>query len=131
MSNKSIFYPVILKQEEKDVFVTIPDIEGGFTQGSDYQDAINMAQDAMGNLLEDLKDSDYPSPSEPDSIKLESDERLVYVPIDMNEFRKKHPKTVRTNVTIPADLKAKAKAKDINISKLLTEAIRSVVEQTK
>lgn len=123
---KTVYYPVIFKQETNDVFVTIPDLEGGYTQGNDFEDAIKMAQDAIGNLLENLSETDYPKPSLPNQFKLAQDESLVYVPINMDEFRRKY-KTVRTNVTIPADLKEKAKSENINISKVLTEALREVV----
>ncbi|USS86890.1 type II toxin-antitoxin system HicB family antitoxin [Fructilactobacillus cliffordii] len=128
MAEKILVYPVILKQEAHDVFVTIPDIDGGYTQGDNVEDAIRMAQDAMGNLLEDVDGKDYPQASNPNDLNLQDDENLVYVAINIDDFKRRYSKTVRTNVTIPKALKEKAKREHINLSRVLTDALYEVVK---
>lgn len=121
--NDKVLYPVILEDEGKDVFVKIPDIEGGFTQGKDVFDAVEMAKDAIGNLLEDMKQKEYPKPSDLDDIDIDDNQKVVYVDVDMGEFRRKNPRIVRRNVTIPEYLNVMAKNKKINVSKVLSDAL--------
>lgn len=123
--SEKVLYPVILEPEEKDVFVQVPDIQGGFTQGKDVFDAIEMAKDVIGNLLEDINPENYPKASDPKDIKLEDGQQLVYVDVDMREFKRKYPRTVRRNVTIPEYLNVMAKNKKINVSKFLSDALET------
>ena len=51
----AIFYPAIFHPEETGYSVEIPDIEGCFTQGDTMDEAVRMAQDAIGLMLEDCK----------------------------------------------------------------------------
>ena len=44
----AIFYPAIFHPEESGYSVEIPDIEGCFTQGDTMDEAVRMAQDAIG-----------------------------------------------------------------------------------
>ena len=44
----AIFYPAIFHPEETGYSVEIPDIEGRFTQGDTMDEAVRMAQDAIG-----------------------------------------------------------------------------------
>lgn len=58
------YYPAVFeKAVEGGYVVVIPDIDGCFTQGSDLEDAMWMAQDAIGCCPEDLEEKDYPVPS--------------------------------------------------------------------
>ncbi|TPR16666.1 type II toxin-antitoxin system HicB family antitoxin [Apilactobacillus timberlakei] len=123
--NEKVLYPVILEPEENDVFVQVPDIKGGYTQGKDTFDAIEMAKDVIGNLLEDISPENYPKASDPKNIKLEKGQQLVYVDVDMREFKRKYPRTVRRNVTIPEYLNVMAKNNKINVSKVLSEALEN------
>ena len=57
----AIFYPAIFHPEEVGYSVIIPDIEGCFTQGETMDEAVTMAQDAIGLMLEDQKVCPNPS----------------------------------------------------------------------
>ena len=48
----AIFYPAIFHPEETGYSVEIPDIEGCFTQGDTMDEAVRMAQDAIGLMLD-------------------------------------------------------------------------------
>ena len=62
----AIFYPAIFHPEETGYSVEIPDIEGCFTQGDTMDEAVRMAQDAIGLMLEDCKVC--PEPSVPSAL---------------------------------------------------------------
>ncbi|MGR3742130.1 type II toxin-antitoxin system HicB family antitoxin [Companilactobacillus sp. DQM5] len=122
-----VMYPVILRKDDDGyIFVRIPDIDGGFTQGENEIDAIKMAEDVIGNLLEN--ETKYPEPSNIEDIELEDGEKLVYVTTDMTIFRQMYSKKVRRNVTIPEYLNEIAKKQKINVSSVLTDALKEKIE---
>lgn len=125
MKKDVVVYPAVFKQDESDVLVRVPDINaelgGVLTQGANQADAVVMAEDAIGIMLEDMLV--YPTPSLPTQITLSADEYLVYISVDMLAYKRMHTKYVRRNITLPEWLNKQAKAADINVSKIATEAI--------
>ena len=75
------YYPAVFerKKNSKGFVITIPDIHGCHTQGDDMEECMWMAHEAIGCMLEDVEEKDYPQPSkikdidlggyEPDSFK--------------------------------------------------------------
>lgn len=122
----TVVYPVILHPEEVGYAVEIPDIKGGWTQGEDLKDALVMAQDLIGLALEDV--TDYPKASVLENIDTKDNEIKTIVSVDMDEYRRKNPKTVRKNVSVPEYLVKLGKERNINFSAVLTEALRSKLE---
>ncbi|GEP20276.1 type II toxin-antitoxin system HicB family antitoxin [Pediococcus argentinicus] len=117
-----VVYPIVMTKDEDDyIFVKVPDLEGGYTQGNDEIDAIKMAEDLIGNLLEE--ETVYPRPSELTQSDVINDEKVVYVSVDLTKFRNMYTKKVRRNVTIPEYLNNMAKKQKINVSQLLTETL--------
>lgn len=117
-----VVYPVIFSKDDNYTFVRIPDIDGGLTQGNDLIDAVKMAADAIGILLEDKVE--YPTPTAIDELQLEKGETAALIPVDLAAYRRKHSKTVRKSVTIPDYLDRIAKEQKINVSGVLTEALK-------
>lgn len=66
MKNKRV-YPVILTPADNIILVEVPDMEI-LTEGKDYQDAIEMARDAIGLVCINLQDENKPIPK-PTTIK--------------------------------------------------------------
>ena len=66
------FYPAIFepKKNSDGFVVTIPDIKGCFTQGDNIEDCMFMAQEAIGCMLENVDEKNYPVPRNILSIKL-------------------------------------------------------------
>lgn len=122
MTNSTVVYPVVLKPDGDYIFVRVPNLEGGYTQGNNEIDAVKMAQDLIGNLLEDK--SEYPKPSDSQDIKLADDEKLVFVSVDLESFRKKYSRTVRRNITVPEYLSDMANEKGLNVSQVATKALK-------
>lgn len=128
-------YPVIFTpvNDEKDtVLIEVPDL-GILTEGYGMADAVNMARDAIGLkgiYFEDEK-RDIPEPSRMQDINIldgtfaEDGEGCVsLVDIDFTEYRRKvDNKTVRRNVTLPNWLNQEADKANINVSRVLQEAL--------
>ena len=117
-----VFYPAVFHPEETGYSVTVPDIEGCFTQGDTMSEAVAMAQDAIGLMLEDYKV--YPTPSSPAGIPLEAGEFVAMVPFDEAAY-KKQQKPVKKTLSIPAWLNDAAEEAHVNFSGVLQEALKA------
>ena len=118
----AIFYPAIFHPEEVGYSVIIPDIEGCFTQGETMDEAVTMAQDAIGLMLEDQKVC--PKPSLPSALTVDPGDFEAMVPFDMAEYKKKF-KPVKKTLSIPGWLNDAAEAAHINFSGVLQEGLKS------
>lgn len=118
----AVFYPAIFHPEELGYSVTIPDIDGCFTQGDTMEEAILMAQDAIGLMLEDQPE--FPTPSIPSAFRLEEGDFVAMVPFDMEAYQKKF-KPVKKTLSIPGWLNDAAEAAHINFSGVLQDALKT------
>lgn len=118
----AIFYPAIFHPEEVGYSVIIPDIEGCFTQGETMDEAVTMAQDAIGLMLEDQKVCS--KPSLPSALTVDPGDFVAMVPFDMAEYKKKF-KPVKKTLSIPGWLNDAAEAAHINFSGVLQEGLKS------
>lgn len=127
MKNNILIYPVILHAEDKGYSVEIPDIDNGtWTQGESLGDALFKAQDVVGMMLEDKKN--YPKPTKLEDIEVHNYDVKTLIYIDMEEYRRNNPKTVRKNVTVPEYLVTLGKQQNINFSAVLTEALKNKLD---
>lgn len=125
-------YPVIITKEKDGYFVSIPDFDIA-TQGISVIDSIAMARDAIGLMGIDMEDDGKELPK-PNSAKFKSDKDdiVTLVDVDFTEYRKKvDNKAVKKNCTIPYWLNVEAEKAGINFSKVLQEALQSVLKITK
>ena len=79
----TIFYPAIFHPEETGYSVSVPDIEGCFTQGEDMEEAVSMAKEAVDLMLEDK--SELPKPSSVETVQLQREDIMVKVPFNPAE----------------------------------------------
>ncbi|MQS76263.1 type II toxin-antitoxin system HicB family antitoxin [Companilactobacillus halodurans] len=127
-NKNTLVYPVILHPEDSGYSVEIPDIDHGtWTQGENMKDALMMAQDAVGLMLED--ETDYPKATPLEDIVIKKDEIKTIVYLNLEEYRRNNPKTVRKNVTVPEYLVVLGKKKNINFSAVLTEALKNKLDE--
>lgn len=118
------FYPVILESEEVGYSVYVPDIKGCATQGENMEDVLEMVQDAIGLMLEDVEEKDFPTPSKPEDIKLTGKQFVIMVPFDSLAYEQKYnTKPVKKTLSIPAWLNSLAEENHINFSHLLKTAL--------
>ncbi len=121
--SKLLVYPVVLHPEDTGYTVEVPDITGGFTQGEDLTNALEMASDMIGLMLEDT--TNYPKPSKLESIHVADNDIKTIVAIDMDDYRRNNPKTIRKTVTVPEYLVKMGKEKNLNFSAVLTKALKA------
>ncbi len=125
-------YPTIFTQTESEVLVEVPDMKI-FTEGKNKLDAIEMARDAIGLkgiTLEDME-LEIPKASELENIELSSGtfvengfSYISLVDVDFEEYRRRiDNKAVRRNVTLPNWLNREAEKANINVSRVLQEAL--------
>ena len=122
MEKQTVIYPAVFAKDGKYILVKIPDVPGAVTQGEDLVDAVKMAEDAIGILLEDK--TDYPIATDLKDIHVKKDETVALIPVDLAAYRRKHSKTIRKSVTIPDYLDRIAKEQKVNVSGVLTEALK-------
>ena len=116
----AVFYPAVFHPEETGYSVTVPDIEGCFTQGDTMDEAVRMAQDAIGLMLEEC--AVCPTPSVPSSLPVEAGDFVVMVPFDMAAYQKQF-RPVKKTLSVPAWLNDAAEAAHINFSGVLQDAL--------
>lgn len=123
-------YPVVFTpMEEGGYLAFVPDLDIN-TSGKDLADAIYMARDAislwgiceqdMGRIVPEPS-SETPPHGEHDVVSL--------VDVDFSAYRKAQDmRAVRKNVTIPSYLDAFARKRNINFSKVLTDALTDLYQ---
>lgn len=135
-------YPTFIKKSKKYYLAYVPDMDL-YTQGKDFCDAIDMARDAISLNALSLEDSKQKLPKPSNSqkaielAKKDADNdldfssgELTFVDIDTDSYRNKIRNTsVRKNCTIPRWLNEKAEAQGINFSRVLQDALISILGQ--
>ena len=125
-------YPVFFTKTNDCVLVEVPDL-GILTEGTDMNDAIDMARDAIELKCVSMEDANEDIPDASDFSMLntangtfanEGVTVISFVDIDSSEYRKKiDTKTVRRNVALPSWLNYEADKAGINVSRILQEAL--------
>lgn len=121
---KILLYPVIFHPEEVGYSVSVPDVEGCYTQGNTMEEAVEMVQEAIGLMLEDM--DNFPAPSNAAHIQTEGEDFVVVIPFNREEYQRKHSnKAVKKTLSLPQWLNEEAEAAHINFSGVLQEALKA------
>lgn len=128
MDKKLTVYPAIFTHyfdNGEYYLVQFIDFEGCLTEAKDLNEAFYMAQDALGLYLDDF--TKLPAPTTDFSkFKLEENQFISYVNIDLDEYRKKYNnKAIKKTLTIPCWLNTLAEKENINFSQVLQEALKA------
>ena len=99
------------------------DLDGCFSDGDTLSEAMENAKEAMGLFLENL--DEYPEcTTNIKDIKLEDNQIISFVTINLDEHRKKYEnKSIKKTLSIPAWLNTIAEKEGINFSQLLQKAL--------
>ena len=119
-------YPAIFEPAKEGGFtVSIPDIEGCFTEGESLAEAMAMAQDAIAMMMVYYEDNDLTSPKASSIKDIESTGGVVsYVLADTDQWRRTFDnKAVKKTLSIPSWLNTKALKARLNFSQVLQEAL--------
>ena len=129
-----LVYPAVFKpfsDQSGGYVVEFPDLPGCVTEGKDLEQAIEMGIDAAsGWILGELEDGEkIPCASDYSEIVAENGCMVNMLLLDLDSYEEKYgEKAVRKNLTIPAWLNTFAEKNNINFSKLLQEALFSMVQ---
>lgn len=130
-------YPVFFTKTNSNILVEVPDFNI-LTEGKDFNDAIEMARDAIELKCVSMEDDKeiIPEPSKMTDLDIDngvfSDEgetMISYVDIDSTLYRRQiDMKTVRRNVSLPSWLNNAAESAGVNVSNILQEALISTLK---
>ena len=123
-------YPAFFTKTNDNVLVEVPDLDI-LTEGKDMNDAIELKCVSMEDDKEDI-----PNPSNINDLNVdngvfanEGETIISFVDIDSTEYRKKiDTRTVRRNVALPSWLNYEADQAGVNVSRILQEALMSVLK---
>lgn len=121
------FFAVFKKDRDNQYEVYFPDIKNCFTCALSVDEAIYNAKDVLGLILFDMEEENISIPiaSEPQEIKLESNEFLMLIEVYMPLVRESmNTKAVKKTLTIPYWLNKLASEKKINFSQVLQTALK-------
>ena len=122
-----LFFPSIFHAENTGFSVSVPDIDGCYTEGDTIEEAYLNAVEAIGLFFEEIHDQQMqiPSVSKANEIQCHDGEFLILIEFDMLAYRKKHEKrAVKKTLTIPLWLNTLAEEQQINFSKVLQTALK-------
>lgn len=121
------FYPAIFhKAEEGGFWISFPDFPECLSQGENLSEAYSMACDALGLCISDYDNDNKPLPtaSLPENINTQSNEYIVLIQFDYNEYKRKYNnKSIKKTLTIPQWLNEQAISKNVNFSQVLQDAL--------
>ncbi|MBQ9365712.1 MAG: type II toxin-antitoxin system HicB family antitoxin [Schwartzia sp.] len=125
---EKLIYPAIFHPEPEagGYSVYFPDLLGCVTEGDTLQEALTMAEDALGLYLQTLKEDGepFPSASNPSGLKPNGDDFATLIEWDEAAYlRRTDTKAVRKTLTIPGWLDTLAKDRNINFSQVLQNAL--------
>lgn len=131
MEQVKICYPAIFHPEEVGYTVTVPDMEqincGCTTCGDTFEEACEMAFDAIGLCLEEVLEQGlpFPTPSKPEMLQREENDFIVPIVYDAVRYMKvNRGKSVKKTLTIPEWLNDLATEQKINFSQVLQFALK-------
>jgi len=117
-------YPAVFLKEDVGYSVSFPDLDGCYTQGETLEEAMEMAQEALGLFLVSLEERGLIAlASEPSDIECEEGEFVSLVATPIEKYRRKN-KAVKKTLTIPQWLNEEAELKHINFSSVLQKALK-------
>ena len=123
-------YTAVISVDNGVYYAKVPDIDGCVTTAGSLNDAISLITDALNLCLVVLEDENIePHPATPQSaIPHKADDILTIIQADTIRYRSlTDTKAVRKNVSLPAWMVALADKHGINCSKVLQDALLSIL----
>ena len=122
-------YPAIFLKEDIGYSVTFPDLDGCFTEGNTLEEAIEMAQEALGLYLVSLEERDIsiPLPSDISVVKCSENEFVSLISTSVEKYRRKN-KAIKKTLTIPQWLNEEAELRHLNFSSVLQKALKEELQ---
>ncbi len=115
-------YPAYVYREDDGYWAEFPDLEGAVTEGDSLVEVVDNLTEALNGYIYSSLERGIKLPDASDIMQLDSDigkAVLILTEVDLN----KSNKSVKKTLTIPEWLDVRAKAENINFSKVLQEAL--------
>lgn len=122
-----VLYYAVFTPEDDQYNIAFPDLDGAFSFGRDMSEALFMAHDLLESWLITAEDEGdiIPEPSHYSEIKLEDNDIVVPINVNLELARKKHKNLLtKKTLTIPSYLNDLGNEQGINFSQTLTEALK-------
>ena len=97
------FYYAVFRKEDNSVLVSIPDVEICETFGSTWDEAYEMAVDALAACLSESGTVVHPKTTKEALADAYPEAEIVPIPVD-ESIKRKYAKTKRFNVIFPEEL---------------------------
>lgn len=120
-------YPAIFHYANDGISIEFPDLPGCLSCTDTDEEALYMAEDALGLWMVDLEEDneEIPEPSKLKDIEVGKDQKTVLVSVWMPMVRKAiNNRSIKKTLTIPQWLDIMAREKGINFSYILQEALK-------
>jgi len=124
-------YPAIFHRENNTYWVEFPDLEGCQTYGQTLEEAMSLAQEALGLYLSTLEENrKIPNhPSDIKAIATDDSSFTSFVGCNVEHYRRKN-KAIKKTLSIPQWLNEEAEKRHINFSSVLQDALKKELEHT-
>ena len=123
-------YPALFTQEEGNILVSVPDLPGLHTFGSNLADALYMAQDAIEMWLWDAENKGEPIPPASSQAEIAKrcktpDQTVSMVAANTDEYRRQNDtRAVKKTLSIPAWLNHQAEKANAPFSQILQQGLK-------
>ena len=119
-------YPAVFSSEGSGYSVSFPDLKGCLSEGDTLEEAVEMAQDALGAYLASVieRDIGVPDPTPISDIPTNGESFTTLVSADPDKFRR-NTRAVKKTLTLPAWLNEMAEQANVNFSGILQAALKS------
>ena len=122
-------YPAVFEPAKEGGFVvSVPDVEGCFSEGESLAEAMFMIQDALAMMLVYYEDHDnaIPEPTPIENVNVPENCVVSLVLADTDQWRRTYDnKAVKKTLSIPSWLNIKATKAGVNFSQVLQDALIS------
>ncbi len=115
-------YPAIF-HEENGYWVEFPDLEGCNSCGGTIEEAMEMAQEALGLYLISLIEDRIELPTASSIKDIKTENIVSYISVDVDKYRRNN-KAVKKTLSIPAWLAEEAERNNLSLSKVLQESLK-------
>lgn len=123
-------YSAVFSYDEDGISVEFPDLPGCYTCGSDDEEALRMATEALElHLFGMERDGDQiPDPTLAKLISIEANQVVVLIKANMRLARMEiSNKAVKKTLTVPYWLNEVAEAHHVNFSQVLQDALKEAL----
>lgn len=123
-------YTAVITESNGTFYAKVPDISGCITTGTTLSKAIELITDALNACLVVLEDENIQpqTPTPQSNIKHDVNDILTIIQADTILYRSQtDTKAVRKNVSLPAWMSNLADKRGINCSKVLQDALLTVL----